>query len=190
MVAVGLSTSACGLLILATVTESSSYVHVFFGLVVMALGIAMGMVPATDSIMGSLPKEKAGVGSAVNDTTRQVGGALGVAVLGSLLATGYRARLQVNGLGGAALANARSSVGGALQTAKDLGNDALAASARASYVHGMHMSLVVGAVFILGGALLSLLYLPARAREAEQNPTTLVPADVVVSDAELELVAE
>ncbi|MCU1485467.1 MAG: putative integral rane efflux protein [Actinomycetia bacterium] len=187
MVAVGLTTSACGLLILATVTESSSYALVFVGLVVMALGIAMGMVPATDSIMGSLPKEKAGVGSAVNDTTRQVGGALGVAVLGSLLATGYRAHLKVDGLTGAALAQARASVGGALQVAKDTGNEAVAQAGRASYVHGMHLSLLVGAVFVLGGALLSLLYLPARATVAEQNPTELVPGDIVVSDEELEL---
>jgi EmrB/QacA subfamily drug resistance transporter len=190
MVAVGLTTSACGLLILATVTESSSYVPVFVGLVVMALGISMGMVPATDSIMGSLPKEKAGVGSAVNDTTRQVGGALGVAVLGSLLATGYRSHLKVEGLTGSALATAKGSVGGALEVAKKLGNTAVADAGRAAYVHGMHISLVVGAAFILGGALLSLLYLPARARDAEQNATQLVPTDVVVSDAELALVAE
>jgi EmrB/QacA subfamily drug resistance transporter len=190
MVAAGLTTSACGLLILATVTESSSYLLVLVGLVVMSLGIVMGMVPATDSIMGSLPKEKAGVGSAVNDTTRQVGGALGVAVLGSLLATGYRAHLHVDGLSGPALAQARASVGGALQVAKDLGNVAVADAGRAAYVHGMHISLVVGAVFILGGALLSLLYLPARAREAEHNATELVAGDIVVSDEELELVGE
>ncbi|MCU1378153.1 MAG: transporter [Acidimicrobiales bacterium] len=194
MVAVGLTTSAIGLLILATVTQSSGYPRVLVGLVVMALGIAMGMVPATDSIMGSLPKEKAGVGSAVNDTTRQVGGALGVAVLGSLLATGYRAHLHVDGLTGSALATAQASVGGALQVARDLGNEAVAEAGRAAYVHGMHISLVVGAVFILGGALLSLLFLPARARHEvehlEHNATELVPGDIVVSDEELELVKE
>jgi hypothetical protein len=148
------------------------------------------MVPATDSIMGSLPKEKAGVGSAVNDTTRQVGGALGVAVLGSLLATGYRSHLKVEGVTGSALATAKGSVGGALEVAKKLGNSAVADAGRAAYVHGMHISLVVGAVFILGGALLSLLYLPARARDAEHNATQLVPSEIVVSDAELELVTE
>ncbi len=60
-------------------------------LVSMVLGLGMGnvMAPATDSIMGSLPRAKAGVGSAVNDTTRQVGGAFGVAVLGSILSSQY-----------------------------------------------------------------------------------------------------
>jgi hypothetical protein len=186
MVASGLTTSAFGLIVLATVSESSGYGPVLAGLVLIAVGIAMGMVPATDSIMGSLPREKAGVGSAVNDTTRQVGGALGVAVLGSLLATGYRAHLDTQGLTGSALAAAKASVGGALAS----GSDAVAASARAAFVHGMHLSLVVGAVFILGGALLSLLYLPARATVAEQNPTELVPSDIVVSDEELEMVNE
>jgi EmrB/QacA subfamily drug resistance transporter len=190
MVAVGLTTSAGGLLILATVNESSSYLLVFCGLVVMALGIAMGMVPATDSIMGSLPKEKAGVGSAVNDTTRQVGGALGVAVLGSLLASGYRAHLNVSGLSGKLLAEAKSSVGGAIEAAQKVGNDAIAHSGRAAYVHGMHVSLLVGAVFIIGGALLSLLYLPARATDHTVNPTEVVPGDIVVATEELELVTE
>jgi EmrB/QacA subfamily drug resistance transporter len=188
MVAAGLSTAALGLLVLSRVTVTSGYGLVLAGLVLMSLGIATGMVPATDSIMGSLPREKAGVGSAVNDTTRQVGGALGVAVLGSLLASGYRSHLVTGGLTGSALTEAKGSVGGALQVARRLGDEALAASGRASYVHGMRLSLVVGAVFILGGALLSLLYLPARASVAEHNATELVPADIVVSDEELETV--
>jgi EmrB/QacA subfamily drug resistance transporter len=187
MVASGLAVAACGLLIMATVDEHSGYLPVFLGLIVMAVGIASGMVPATDSIMGSLPKEKAGVGSAVNDTTRQVGGALGVAVLGSLLAAGFRSHLAVDGLSGSSLSDARASVGGALEVAARTGNDALAEAARAAYVHGMHLSLLVGAVFILGGALLSLLYLPARAAgDIEHNATELVPGDIVVSNRELE----
>jgi EmrB/QacA subfamily drug resistance transporter len=185
MVAIGLTVAATGLLILSQVDESSGYPLVLVALFVMAAGIASAMVPATDSIMSSVPKEKAGVGSAVNDTTRQVGGALGVAVLGSLLAAGYRSHLAVDGLTGSALTTARSSVGGALQVAADTGNTALAGAAKAAYVHGMHLSLVLGAAFILGGALLSLLYLPARARQ-EQNATELVPGDIVVSDLELE----
>ena len=60
----------------------------------MAVGMGMTMAPATESVMGSLPREKAGVGSAVNDTTRQVGGAVGVAVFGSLLASRYAAHMH------------------------------------------------------------------------------------------------
>jgi hypothetical protein len=148
------------------------------------------MVPATDSIMGSLPREKAGVGSAVNDTTRQVGGAMGVAVLGSILASTYRARVDVGGLSASAAELARSSVGGAIQVARQFGTNAVAESGKAAYVHGMHISLLVGAVFILGGALLSLAYLPARASGHESNPTEAVPGDIVIATEELELATE
>jgi EmrB/QacA subfamily drug resistance transporter len=190
VVTCGLLLVTTSLLLFNTLDAGSTTIHVILISMLLGLGMANIMAPATDSIMGSLPKEKAGVGSAVNDTTRQVGGALGVAVLGSLLATGYRSHLKVDGLTGSALATARGSVGGALQVARDLGNEAVADAGRAAYVHGMHVSLVVGAVFILGGALLSLLYLPARATVAEQNPTELVPGDIVVSDEELELATE
>src|SRR5205823_9863836 len=132
LVASGLTVAAIGLAILATCTEHTSYWHIAVGLVVMSAGIVCTMVPATDSIMGSLPREKAGVGSAVNDTTRQVGGALGVAVLGSLLASAYRSQLtsRIRGthLGATQLASARASVGGAIET----GNRAVAAAGRAA----------------------------------------------------------
>ena len=93
LVGFGLIGGACGLLILATVHADSSYVHIALGLVCMSGGMSMAMPSATESIMGSVPKEKAGVGSAMNDTTRQAGGALGVAVLGSVLASGFTAEL-------------------------------------------------------------------------------------------------
>ena len=165
LVASGLTVGAIGLTILATCTEHTSYWHIAVGLVVMSAGIVCTMVPATDSIMGSLPREKAGVGSAVNDTTRQVGGALGVAVLGSLLASAYRSQLTSKirdvHLGAGPLASARASVGGAIGT----GNRAVAAAGRAAYVHGMHASLLVGALVLLGAAALALAFLPAYARD-------------------------
>ena len=93
LVAAGLTVAPIGLLLLATVNEHTAYWQIAIALMVMTLGVVSTMVPSTDSIMGSLPKEKAGVGSAVNDTTRQVGGAQGVAVLGSHLASAYRTDL-------------------------------------------------------------------------------------------------
>src|SRR5207249_7813911 len=81
---------AVALLLLSRASPSSGYGLVITALIVMAAGMGFIMAPATESIMGSLPRAKAGIGSAVNDTTRQTGGALGVAVLGSLLASSYR----------------------------------------------------------------------------------------------------
>ena len=81
---------------------------------VMGVGMANIMAPATDSIMGSLPRAKAGVGSAVNDTTRQTGGAFGVAVLGSLLASRYSGRItELIGADSPVLQFVRNNVGAA-----------------------------------------------------------------------------
>ena len=82
--------AAGGLIFVSQLPVSHGYPHLFAGLVVTAIGMGLVMAPATESIMGSLPKSKAGVGSAMNDTTRQMGGALGVAVIGSLFASVYR----------------------------------------------------------------------------------------------------
>src|SRR5262249_25972728 len=85
----GLVVIAAGMLIAGHSTVHSGYAPIFVSMLVMATGMALAMAPATESIMGSLPKEKAGVGSAINDTTREVGGALGVAILGTIFSTTY-----------------------------------------------------------------------------------------------------
>jgi EmrB/QacA subfamily drug resistance transporter len=87
VVAVGLVLVAVSLLGFLTLDAGSSAMHVILVSVIMGVGMGNVMSPATESIMGSLPREKAGVGSAMNDTTRQVGGAVGVAVLGSILSS-------------------------------------------------------------------------------------------------------
>ena len=79
-----------GLGIASTVSDSSGYGLVVVAMSLLSIGMGLVLAPATESIMGSLPPERAGVGSAMNDTTRQMGGALGVAVIGSVLATSYR----------------------------------------------------------------------------------------------------
>src|SRR6185437_9291254 len=91
---------------------------------VMGAGMANVMPPATESIMAALPREKAGVGSAVGNTVRQVGGALGVAVLGSVLAAIYRGQVapSVSGLPTPARAAAEESISGAYGVAGRLGD--------------------------------------------------------------------
>ena len=89
VVTTGMTLMAGGLLLSTGLTASSSYGSVAWRMVMMATGMALTMAPATDSIMGSLPLAKAGVGSAVNDTTRQIGGAVGVAVIGSVFSSIY-----------------------------------------------------------------------------------------------------
>ena len=93
VVLAGLTLIMISLALLSTIEPDSSYPLVISYFMLMAAGMGMTMAPATESVMGSLPREKAGVGSAVNDTTRQVGGALGVAIIGSAVSSVYVSRI-------------------------------------------------------------------------------------------------
>ncbi|HEV2070441.1 MAG TPA: MFS transporter [Acidimicrobiales bacterium] len=170
VVTAGLLTVAGGLAMISTFTRGSSYGDLLGGMLVMAAGMGLTMAPATESIMGSLPPAQAGVGSAVNDTTRELGGALGVAVLGSLLASGYASSLTDalpdNLLPAQATAVVGESVGAALQVAAGIGpaGETLALAARGAFVDAMGIGVVVAAGAALVGALISALFLPGRER--------------------------
>src|SRR5436189_5536281 len=107
------------------VTTTSGYGRVALVLVVIGVGMALAMAPATESIMGSLPPERAGVGSAVNDTTRELGGTLGVAVIGSVFSSVYGPRLvdalRNVPLPSSALAAAKESVNATFAVADQAG---------------------------------------------------------------------
>src|SRR2546426_1636619 len=128
-------------------------------------GMGLTRAPATDSIMGALPLARAGVGSAMNDTTRQVGGALGVAVLGSLLTAGYASSmgdfLRGHALPAASVGPVKSSVGAAMQLAAQLGGargDALRAAAGRAFVNATHLSLYVGVGVALVGVVVVVMF--------------------------------
>ncbi len=168
MVAGGMTVIAAGLGILSQVTVDSGYGIVAAALVVMGAGIGMTMAPATDAIMGSVPVSHASIGSAMNDTTRMVGGALGVAVLGSVLSHGYRDGIEgsLTGLPPEAATAADSSVGGAVSVADRMGpaGDALRSAADAAFVTGMADAALVAAAVVVAGAVTAALWLPARAK--------------------------
>jgi EmrB/QacA subfamily drug resistance transporter len=199
VVAGGLAIVSAGLFVASTATPELGYIgRVLPAQLLLGLGIALAMAPATESIMGSLPREKAGVGSAMNDTTRQIGGALGVAIIGSVFSVRYApavteglAKLGITG--GDALATAKDSIGGALGVAAAAGGDpkvidtpageAIAAAARDAFAHSMGRGMVVAGAFALAGAIVALVFLPARAVEA---PVDAAPGDgpiARVSDA-------
>jgi EmrB/QacA subfamily drug resistance transporter len=176
VVTAGLVLVALGLVALAFVEPSAGYTPVFVSFVILASGMALTMAPATESIMGSLPRDKAGVGSAVNDTTRQVGGALGVAIIGSVYSSIYGSQIAHaiagRGLPTEAAATITDSVGGALAVAKSVGGEsgqALVGASRAAFVEGMHRGVLVGAAVALVGALIALIFLPARAPESADD---------------------
>jgi EmrB/QacA subfamily drug resistance transporter len=132
----------------------------------MGTGMAHVMPPATVMIMSSLPREKAGSGSAVNNTFRQVGGAIGVAVLGSLLSTTYRN--GIDGHLGALPASDRHAAGESVQAtlalAEKLGpaGRALVRPANDAFIHAMHITAIGSAAVALAGAVVVLVFLPGK----------------------------
>jgi EmrB/QacA subfamily drug resistance transporter len=192
VVAGGLAVVAGSLLLLSTVSMTSGYALVGTSVFILGVGMGLAMAPATESIMGSLPLAKAGVGSAVNDTTRQVGGALGVAVLGSLLSSSYgpaATGAMPAGLPAQVTAAAGDSVGAAVQLAARIGGplgDAVAEAGRTAFVGAMGSTLLVAAAVALAGSLLALVFLPARAAapapaeadEADTSPEAREPEPI------------
>ena len=169
VVASGLATVGGALYVLGTAGVDTGYGRVALALSMMGVGMSLAMSPATESIMGSLPKAKAGIGSAMNDVVREVGGTLGVAVLGSVLASSYGNGMDgaVAGLPHDAAEAATDSVGGAHEVAAQMGGDAgtqLAALANESFVQAMTTTATLAAGVALAGALIAAAFLPSRAR--------------------------
>lgn len=177
VVTLGLVFVAIALALFSRSTASSGYELVALVLVIIGVGMGLAMAPATDSIMGSLPPEKAGVGSAMNDTTREIGGALGVAIMGSLASAAYSARITHNAnyaalerISPEAAHAVKDSVGSAAIAASHLPaavRGAVIAAANDSFVHAMDHALIIAAVVALLGAGVAYLFLPARARDAD-----------------------
>ncbi len=172
LVTFGMAVVAFGLWFMSTLTIASGYGHVLFAIMVLGTGMSLAMTPATESIMGSLPLAKAGVGSAMNDTTRQIGGALGVAILGSIFASAYVAALTpaLTGLPATVVAGAQNSVGEAIAAGAGIGGSAGAAlvvAAKTAFIHAMDRGLFVGAVIALAGAVVALVWLPSRAADVD-----------------------
>lgn len=161
-VSAGLAVLTAGLALGATTDLASGYGFVAAWLAMAGLGTGMALAPAMDAVLDALPAEQAGSGTAITMTLRQTGGALGVALLGSLLAQGYTDRLNVTGLPSETAAAAQESIAGALAVAARLGEPALALSANNAYLHGMNLVLVATAIAAGISAALTAASLPGR----------------------------
>lgn len=198
VVAAGLVLVTLGFVSLTLLQVDTSYPVIGFTLFVLGLGMGSAMAPSTGSIMNSLPLAKAGVGSAVNDTSREIGGAVGIAVLGSILNSGYRARVsdavpavapddlkEAVGEGiGVALEVARSlperlaelaqgPLANRLDPAEIAAN--IVRTAKEAYVGGMRSSFAVAAVIALLSAAIAGKLLPPHSRGQELPSDLEVP---------------
>jgi EmrB/QacA subfamily drug resistance transporter len=136
----GLLLVAGGLIIFSCLDSSSSYWLLLGGLVPLGAGMGLAMTPATSAITDALPAAKQGVGSAVNDLARELGGALGIAVLGSLLQSAYRDNVHVDGMPPSAAEQVRSSLALALHAGPRVANQA-----REAFTDGMQTALLTAA---------------------------------------------
>src|ERR1019366_7539500 len=148
---------------------ATTYGNLLPGLLLVGLGAGMLLPTATNSVVGSVPQGDSGIGSAANAVALQVGGALGVAVIGSVLSTRYRDHMATALVGQhvpiAATHAILGSLGGALAVAASAGGATgglLARAARAAFMSGTQVSLAVGALVAAGGAVLVLARLPTR----------------------------
>jgi EmrB/QacA subfamily drug resistance transporter len=172
VVSAGLAMMAVGFWLMSTSTVHTGYGFLVVASMVSAAGMGMAMAPATESIMGSLPPAQAGVGSAVNDTTRSLGGALGVAIMGSVAASFFASHVRpaLAHLPVQLAAQAQSSVGAAVtvgQHAPGSAGQNLVDAARQAFITGSDRAMIVAVAAAVLGALVAARFLPARAEGEE-----------------------
>ena len=155
----GMLVMAASFGLLTTVSASTGFAVPAVALGLLGLGAGLAMPAAVSALMGTIPPEQAGVGSALNDTIGQAGSALGVAILGSLLASGFARHLPAG-----TPAAARGSIAGALAAAH--GDGALVHAARQAFTTSMSTTFTVGAIGVLAAALLATLVM----RDAKPKP--------------------
>jgi MFS family permease len=165
-VATGMLLLAAGFGVLASLGPDDGYLKLAIAMVVMGMGSGITGPAAYGTLLGALPKERAGVGSAVNDTIQQVGGALSVAVLGSVLTTAYQSAMP-HGLPAAA----RRSVGEALGLAAATGDGNLARLAKSAFVHATAVSATVGVFGGIAAAVVAVSVLRPAPREQVTQET-------------------
>jgi hypothetical protein len=184
VVAAGLGLMAISFAWISTVSATSPYLEIAGQMIVLGAGLGLTTAPATESIMGSLPTDKAGIGSAVNDTTRELGGTLGVAVIGSVFSSVYASSLSggqvVSSLPQQAQDATADSVGSAAVVARELDGHSAAAylsEVSEAFLSGLSVACLVVAGIAMAGALFALRVLPARADDPRSRLLADQPAD-------------
>ncbi|MEU1570698.1 MFS transporter [Streptomyces collinus] len=181
MAVTGLAIGTAGMFLLTQIDKGSTYGDFLVPLMMLGLALGLAISPATDTIMGSFPESELGVGGGVNDTALELGGALGIAVLGSLLGTAYRDELTDlvgNRLPEEAMETAKDSVGAGLAVAQRVAQDPSAGPQQAqaavdavhqAFAHGVAQTSLIGGIIMAAGTLIVLAVLPGRRGFAKQS---------------------
>lgn len=172
----GMLIMALGVVLLSTLGVAPNLGVFILAMCTAAMGMGIAMSPTTDLMMSAVPRSRAGMGSAMNDTTRELGGSLGVAVLGSLLAAQYTEKIAPAAaqLPGQARVIVESSLSGALKVAESLPaqyGPMLTSAAKNAWIGGFKYALMVGSVVIAASALVAFLWLPNKSEESLDEVT-------------------
>jgi EmrB/QacA subfamily drug resistance transporter len=187
VVALGILIAAGGLFYFYKIAAvNTNYLNIAIGMAITSLGMGITMSPATNSIMGSVPVDEAGVGSAMNDTNRQIGGALGVAILGTLLNSSYAAHIDKIvwpvPLPAQAAAAIRGGIQGAHIAAANLQGQSPALAqvivkkADEAFTHGMAYTLLIASIIMAVASALVLIIVPTKVRPYSESIKTPTPS--------------
>lgn len=180
MVTTGMVIGTVGVFLLTQIDKGSTYSDFLPSLMLLGFAIGLSVSPATDTIMDSFPESELGVGGGANDTALELGGSLGIAILGSLLGTVYRDELTdlVGGqLPAAAMETAKDSVGGGLAVAEQIAKtpgatpqqaQAVLDAVHESFAHSVATTSLVGGIIMAAGTLIVLAVLPGRKGAGEE----------------------
>ena len=191
MFVIGMGLFATGLGMMASMASvSGGYWSVFPGFMVLGVGMGLAQTPATTAITASLPVEEQGVASALNDTVREFGGALGIALIGSVLSAGYKAGLgsAPDALPGPAQEAVTSGIGGASVVASQAGaaGEQIMVVARNAFVDGLGQALWVAAGVSLLAAVAAFVWTPKQAHAADGTVEDLEELEVLEHSIEAE----
>jgi EmrB/QacA subfamily drug resistance transporter len=168
----GMLAMACGLVVFALLADpDGGYLTVLPGTLILGVGVGLTMSPSTAAITSSLPEEKQGVASSLNDTVREMGGAVGIALIGSVLSSAYQSNVEpaTSGFPPEVAEPVAEGIGGALAVAERLGPAGVdvVEAARQAFVDGMVPALLLAAALSAAAAVFTLLRGPKTAAEAE-----------------------
>jgi fucose permease len=160
---------ATGLVMLGLMASTSGYLSILPGLLVLGTGVGLLMTPGTTAITGSLKPEEQGVASALNDTVREVGGAVGLALIGSVLSAAYSSSVSSAsaGLPPEAASAVEGGIGGAVAVSSQMGEAGapILDAARNAFVDAWSTSMWMSAALALGAAVFALFWTPNRTTE-------------------------
>jgi EmrB/QacA subfamily drug resistance transporter len=176
-VAIGFALLAAGLGMGALTSLSNGYGFTAIWIIVVGLSLGFVMPTAMDAALSALSAERSGVGSALMLALRQVGGVIGVALLGTMLNSAYRGHLDLSGVPNPLAATVEKSLTAGKAVAQQLGSTALLDSVRSSFIYGMDVMLGVCGIIALVGIVLTLVFLPRQSDAAAEATPERVGLD-------------